>query len=384
MPEDPNGVASLGACSCWLATCLEAAHVRAIDRVGDAPSARFPPRSEDELLLRWRKVEQPAVALPPPGLNLMGFRDPFVYLGGSSAAAAAGTGEQQAPQSAARHQALQHGYRMLLGSGVRGSGGALLAYGSRGGTGGSAGDGNVGNGISSATSSSSSDDCACGDGSDCSGSSLARGWRYEGQVCSAADLAEAAQASSATEASGALSGAAADELGEVWECPLLVRLPTPGGGAGDGGGGSRRQPWLLAVSPYPVKPPHSPSNPVLYWIGGMDEGATRHARQPPPAWCSSFGCLLPAPSPGTHPHSGTKGGNEQGGEPPFPSRLSDPRTWPPSCCGLPRRFDVRGAWGPYRLDQGDLLYAPNVCSDAQVGSQPPATARLLGSLILPR
>lgn len=147
---------------------------------------------------------------------------------------------------------------MLLGSGIKGAGGALLGY--RAGL--SAADG---------------------------GSSLAAGWRYEGPVCSVSDLAAAAAAE--LEGGGSPGGspggaavpaaAAAHELGEVWECPLLARLPRArsGGGSGEEAEGEEGEEplWLLAVSPYPKKPPHHPSNPVLYWVGRMEPGGSRWA-----------------------------------------------------------------------------------------------------------
>lgn len=141
---------------------------------------------------------------------------------------------------------------MLLGSGIKGAGGALLGY----------------------ASDASSGGC---DGT----SSLAGGWRYTGPVCSAADLLAAAAelagganapATSPSAAKAAAAAASACELGEVWECPLLARLPAaPTQGP--------QQPlWLLAVSPFPVKPPyapHQPANPVLYWVGHMCDDGTR-------------------------------------------------------------------------------------------------------------
>ena len=197
----------------------------------------MPSCPDDDLLLRWRKLPAPAVALPPPGLRLTGWRDPFVYPGASSAADSdSSNGTLPGQQS--------EGYRMLLGSGLEGSGGALLAYSSSG----SPADG---------------------------GSSLAGGWQYEGQVCGAADLAAAAAADGG---GSSASLCAAHELGAVWECPLLVPLQ-PGGSksSSSNGGSASTQLWLLAVSPYPVKPPHSPSNPVLYWIGHLDGSGTRQA-----------------------------------------------------------------------------------------------------------
>jgi hypothetical protein len=253
--------------------------------------AAVPEDPDDELLVRWRKLPQAAVPLPPPGLNLTGWRDPFVYLrarsdapssGGSvEVAVAAGAGAATgtaAGSSTAAGEPGRPGYRMLLGSGVKGAGGALLVYSSSG-PGGSSNS-----------------------GSDAEPSSLAAGWRYTGPVCSVADLKaaaaaadEAAAASTSPAADGAdpssptaavLSpAAAAHELGEVWECPLLAQMPAPpssssSGGSGSNGGrgsGPAQPPWLLAVSPYPCKPPNVKSNPVLYWLGGMNLEATRQA-----------------------------------------------------------------------------------------------------------
>lgn len=199
-------------------------------------------------MLRWRKLETPAVALPP-NAKLSGWRDPFVYSVARSAAATRGS---PASDPARPQQPEQRAYRMLLGSGVKGAGGALLTYSSDG-----------------------------GDSDGESGSSLAGGWRCEGMLCSAAELlqaaAEAGQRSTADGGPAASAAAAADvaaahELGEVWECPLLAQLPPAGP---DHGASPEERRWLLAVSPYPVKPPHSPSNPVLCWVGQLDASRTR-------------------------------------------------------------------------------------------------------------
>ena len=36
---------------------------------------------------------------------------------------------------------------------------------------------------------------------------------------------------------------------------------------------------------------------------------------------------------------------------------------------VPHVLPADGAKGPYRLDLGDVLYAPNVCQDGQVGGR---------------
>lgn len=258
------GASVIGWCrsSCWIAAVCTSAADCSIAK----PACAWPRLADDELLIVWRKLPQPlALALPPRGLGLTGWRDPFVYWGGRSAADAPGSSTSAAAAAAAagdgatsRQQASPAGYRMLLGSGFKGGGGALLGYSSDGGT------------------------------NSCGATTLAEGWQYTGPVCSVADLA-AAQAELAGGAAALGPAASADmspaaaahELGEVWECPLLAQLPAAEGAAAAAAGGEDRgaEPpaWLLAVSPYPVKPPHSPSNPVLYWVGGMDGALSRQA-----------------------------------------------------------------------------------------------------------
>lgn len=157
---------------------------------------------------------------------------------------------------------------MLLGSGVKGAGGALLGYASDG--------------------------------------SLASGWRCTGPVCSAADLLAAAAElaggggapappPSAAKAAGA--AASACELGEVWEweCLLLAQLP-----AAPAQGPQQSPLWLLAISPFPVKSPyspHQPANPVLYWVGHMCDDDTRRSCALGPVRCPA---CLPAYLPCLH------------------------------------------------------------------------------------
>ena len=45
-----------------------------------------PPAADDELLVRWRKIESPFLHLPPPDLQLTGWRDPFIFATNTSAA----------------------------------------------------------------------------------------------------------------------------------------------------------------------------------------------------------------------------------------------------------------------------------------------------------
>ncbi|PSC75140.1 Arabinanase levansucrase invertase [Micractinium conductrix] len=263
---------------------------------------------DDELLLRWRKLPAPALALPPAGTRLMGWRDPFVYLGAGSAIPA-GSNSPTAHGSdgaAAAAQPRQQGgasdggggspatHRMLVGSGIAGQGGALLGYCK-----------DCGGSSSTSVDGGSSSGAEGGSSSADGGSSLAGGWRYTGPVCSAADLAGSAAALASHGASEQAAAVATMEveLGEVWECPLLCRLPRHPGSGGSGGATEaeaefeQQQLWLLAVSPYPHSPASVPSNPVLYWIGRLSEDGAR--------------------------------------------------------------FDLGTAAGPHRLDHGEVMYAPN-------------------------
>ena len=61
----------------------------------------------DERLSVWRKQAAPAIAGPPKGLALTGFRDPFVVQRGSPG---------------------KKPWLLILGSGIKGRGGTILLY----------------------------------------------------------------------------------------------------------------------------------------------------------------------------------------------------------------------------------------------------------------
>jgi sucrose-6-phosphate hydrolase SacC (GH32 family) len=71
----------------------------------------------DDLLIHWDKLEIPFLNLPPKGYDLTGWRDPFIV-------SLAGCGENDNGNS----KDLQ--YTMLIGSGIKGKGGTALVYGS--------------------------------------------------------------------------------------------------------------------------------------------------------------------------------------------------------------------------------------------------------------
>ena len=62
--------------------------------------------AQDDELRIWKKLPQPVIAAPPPGMEVTGFRDPCLWREGDK-------------------------WMLILGSGIRGKGGAILLYSSR-------------------------------------------------------------------------------------------------------------------------------------------------------------------------------------------------------------------------------------------------------------
>ena len=61
---------------------------------------------EDPKLVTWQKAEKPLIALPPPDMPLVGWRDPYIFE----------VGDGTRP------------WKMLMGSGLKGQGGAVMIY----------------------------------------------------------------------------------------------------------------------------------------------------------------------------------------------------------------------------------------------------------------
>jgi beta-fructofuranosidase len=59
--------------------------------------------AQDDDLRNWKKLAEPVIAAPPRGLDVTGFRDPYVWREGNN-------------------------WMLILGSGIRGKGGAILLY----------------------------------------------------------------------------------------------------------------------------------------------------------------------------------------------------------------------------------------------------------------
>ncbi|KAL4855527.1 Acid beta-fructofuranosidase 4 [Chlorella vulgaris] len=81
--------------------------------------AAVPEDPDDELLIRWRKIESPFLHLPPSDLQLTGWRDPFIF---STNTAAAPTPDGFQANGYSKEM------RMLIGSGLKGKGGTALVY----------------------------------------------------------------------------------------------------------------------------------------------------------------------------------------------------------------------------------------------------------------
>lgn len=224
------------------------------------------PMEGDDLLRVWTKNSTPMIELPPADLPLVGWRDPFIFETG-------GNGRE---------------WGMLIGTGLKGQGGAAMIYRSK---------------------------------------DLHSGWRYDGLLCEADNA----------------------DTGVMWECPILLQLnrqpevrlkfrglhawnatdsltlaslsANPNDSLLDGmlpttdsvmanpksmlsldleaaaaeGEPESRYTHFFCVSP------DAPTNPVLYWVGGYDQSASR--------------------------------------------------------------FQLEGAKGPFRMDLGDIMYAPNMMTD---------------------
>jgi len=142
-----------------------------------------------------RKLGSPVIAAPPPELvdRLLGWRDPFVF-----ADELPGTSERC--------------WRMLLGTGIKGVGGAALIYTSF------AADGTT-------------------------------GWSFTGVLC---------DASMQQQQQCALDSATCVGVGAMWECPCLLLFNSVQDGA--------RKKAMLCVSP------DRPTNRVVYWVGSYDSG----------------------------------------------------------------------------------------------------------------
>lgn len=273
---------------------------------------------DDPTLTMWSKRDEPVLPMPPAGMPLVGWRDPFIF-------------EIKGQQGNGRE------WGMLMGSGLKGQGGAIMIYRSE---------------------------------------SLYGGWHFDGMLCEADNT----------------------ETGAMWECPLLMelrqtqqkpsaqhtggiqtihdahtQLPTPTGQpatfkeARTQGGQTDKavesdpgnfQESFGRIEPQPVastsgKAAGSSVSLLSRQISGLSVGSRDNsshggtelqqavAQRQQPRQHTHFLCISPdAPTNpvlywlGAYDHQNTK-------------------------------FILEGAKGPLKLDLGDILYAPNLMIDGK-------------------
>ena len=314
--------------------------------------------AEDPLLTRWRKLEAPALPLPPANLPLVGWRDPFIFEvkgerregGGLIRTAAAAEGEGGERRNGGDGDGRGHRHRewgMLLGSGFKGRGGTVLVY--------------------------RSDE-------------LHGGWRFEGTLCEAESV----------------------DTGAMWECPLIARLSERDGGEGEQRGGSGGSGGVVSNNIVPAPPTASSSSasPSLAACAAKED-SDAGAAAPATAAAAFSGLKLGDEAEDSREkedgrrrrrrrNDGTDDDASGGDEPSSPASSSassaaagpsssSPRphdhffcvspdaptnpvlywTGPFDAAATPPRFGLEEASGPHRLDLGDVLYAPNLMTDSR-------------------
>lgn len=214
----------------------------------------------DEKLQKWAKMDSPVLPLPPPNMPLVGWRDPFVFQQG-------GDGKD---------------WIILMGSGIKGEGGAVLVY---------------------------------------KTPSLQADWQLSGLLC----LGDA-------------------DTGAMWECPLLTKL-----------------------KPYKERPPQGPVHALglkrsISGSGGLSGDLDVDGRaimNIQAELVDSKQHLVEAPT--VSADIDEKYQHLLCISPDAPTN--------PVICYLGHyedlKFNLEEAKGPFRLDLGDILYAPNISEDPQ-------------------
>lgn len=213
----------------------------------------------DDKLISWRKLAHPFIPLPPAHIPLTGWRDPFIFEKG-------GPGKE---------------WTMLIGSGIKGAGGAVMVYKSM---------------------------------------ALTAGWQYTGMLCIGDER----------------------ETGCMWECPLLVKLS----------GASSTKQGQHARSSHPHSLTGTGQPLWMHWERDdmFPEDHSLEPKESPKVSCGALG-----------------GFSQEGCQYFFcvsPDAPTNPVLyWLGDYVG--GRFLLEGAKGPYRLDLGNILYAPNIMEDVQ-------------------
>lgn len=79
----------------------------------ESQCAAVPQDPDDDLLVKWEKLDDPFLKLPPKGLDLTGWRDPFIF---------------QFEKIPGLKKGNEAQYSMLIGAGIKGKGGTALVY----------------------------------------------------------------------------------------------------------------------------------------------------------------------------------------------------------------------------------------------------------------
>ncbi|KAL3140314.1 hypothetical protein ABBQ38_004579 [Trebouxia sp. C0009 RCD-2024] len=273
----------------------------------------------DPTLAMWSKREEPVLPMPPPDMPLVGWRDPYIF-------------EIKGKQGNGRE------WGMLMGSGLKGQGGAIMIYRSE---------------------------------------SLYGGWRYDGMLCQADNV----------------------ETGAMWECPLLLELTQTEtkpklSEQSTGGIQSINDSHTHLATPSGK----APTFRETHTQGGQTDKAVESQ---PGNFQESFGRSEPQPVASTSGKAAaTAGGgvsllSRQLGDISLGSREdcanagADPQQaaaqqqhthllcispdapinpvlyWLGAFDQQNTKFVLEGAKGPLKLDLGDILYAPNLMIDGQ-------------------
>ena len=295
--------------------------------------AAVPESPGDLLLSRWRKLDAPILPLPPANLPLVGWRDPYIFeVKGEkrevSIASPASGGENRGAEERGLHLHHHREWGMLLGSGFKGRGGAVLVY--------------------------RSDE-------------LHGGWRFEGTLCEAESV----------------------DTGAMWECPLIARLGERGGESGSekgGAGGGASVSNNIVPAPQIASPSSSSASsasPLAAAAAEAAAAASAVAKEDGDAATAAISGLKledDDEEEEKEEEGRRRKGENDGGDTSSSSSSShrphdhffcvspDAPTnpvlyWTGSFDAAATRFRLEEASGPHRLDLGDVLYAPNLMTD---------------------
>lgn len=239
------------------------------------------------------------IPLPPPNMALVGWRDPFIF----ETKGKSGNGRE---------------WGMLIGSGVKNLGGAVLIYRS---------------------------------------TDLLSGWRYDGMLCESDD---------------------STETGAMWECPLLLELTQASEDVTSRSPLSRRSSGVVPGGRLgkEFSSPAAVAHAARAELAARDGLAAVTLSAEDGAAARNGEVSSPSPSPAPSPSKTADGPYSPGERSPpehthllciSPDAPTNPVLyWLGSYDAEATRFQLEGAKGPLLLDLGNTLYAPNLMTDSKV------------------